>query len=151
MAMTIRQATPADAPIIVEYNRLMALETEDKVLDPEVLGAGVQAALDDPQKLLYFLAMDDGQVVGQLGVTTEWSDWRNGYLWWIQSVYVPAQARRKGVFRALYKHVYEAACAEGNVIGLRLNVDRDNEKAQKTYLSLGMEWTDYLTMQRFPL
>jgi ribosomal protein S18 acetylase RimI-like enzyme len=151
MPLTVRRATSADVPIIVEYNRLMALETEDKVLDPAVLGAGVAAALADPHKALYFVAEEDGAVLGQLSVTTEWSDWRNGWLWWIQSVYVHEGARRRGVFRALYEHVYRTAQDDPQVIGLRLYVERDNQAAQQTYLRMGMEWADYLLLQRYPL
>jgi GNAT superfamily N-acetyltransferase len=151
MGLTIRKATTADIPIIVEYNRRMALEAEKKVLDDAVLTAGVRAALADPHKMVYFLAENDGVAVGQTGITTEWSDWRNGWLWWIQSVYVRKEARRQGVFRALYRHVDATARAAGNVIGLRLMVERENQRAQNTYLSLGMEWTEYLLMQRYPL
>jgi GNAT superfamily N-acetyltransferase len=151
MPPTVRRATPADAPVLVEYNREMALETEGKVLDPAVLTAGVAAVLADPHKGAYFVAELDGAVVGQLSVTTEWSDWRNGWLWWIQSVYVRADARRRGVFRALYEHVYQAAREDPQVIGLRLYVERDNRSAQETYLRLGMVWANYLILQRYPL
>jgi GNAT superfamily N-acetyltransferase len=151
MGLTIRKATTADIPIIVEYNRCMALEAEKKVLDHAILAAGVTAALADPLKMVYFLAENDSVAVGQTGVTTEWSDWRNGWLWWIQSVYVCPEARRQGVFRALYQHVEATARESGNVIGLRLMVERENQRAQNTYLSLGMGWTEYLLMQRYPL
>jgi GNAT superfamily N-acetyltransferase len=151
MGLTIRKATTADITIIVEYNRRLALEAEKKVLDDAVLTAGVAAALADPHKMVYFLAENDGVPFGQAGVTTEWSDWRNGWLWWIQSVYVSEEARRSGVFRALYQHIDATARAAGNVIGLRLMVERENQRAQNTYLSLGMEWTEYLLMQRYPL
>jgi GNAT superfamily N-acetyltransferase len=151
MAITIRTARADDVSIIVEYNRLMAEETEDKVLDLAVLTAGVTAAVADPNKIVYYLAEEDGAVVGQLGITNEWSDWRNGWQWWIQSVYVAPAARKKGVFRALYHYVHEAAKRDGSVIGIYLYVERENHAAQKTYLSMGMEWTDYLILQRFPL
>jgi GNAT superfamily N-acetyltransferase len=151
MALTIRPATTADIPIIVEFNRRMALEAEKKVLDDAVLTAGVTAVLADPHKMVYYLAENDGVVVGQIGITTEWSDWRNGWLWWIQSVYVSEKARRLGVFRALYQHIDVTARAAGDVIGLRLMVERENRRAQNTYLSLGMAWTEYLLMQRYPL
>jgi GNAT superfamily N-acetyltransferase len=151
MAFTIRQATPADVPIIVEFNRRLAEETESKILDVAVLTAGVMAALADPHKAIYFLAEEKDVVLGQLSITTEWSDWRNGWLWWFQSVYVRAEARRRGVFRALYEHVYQAACQDPNVIGLRLYVERENQAAQQTYLRLGMEWANYLVLQKYPL
>ncbi len=151
MALAIRPATPADVPIIVEFNRCLAQESESKTLDPEVLKAGVTAALADPHKALYFLAEEGGTVLGQLCLTTEWSDWRNGWLWWIQSVYVRPEARRRGIFRALYQHIYQEARENPTVIGLRLYVERDNQAAQQTYLGMGMEWTNYLMLQRYPL
>ena len=151
MTLSIRQATPADAATIVEFNRRMALETEDKVLDPQVLAAGVAGALADPHKAVYFVAEEDRHILGQVSVTLEWSDWRNGWLWWFQSVYVRPEARRRGVFKALYEHVYAAACADPQVIGLRLYVEKENHSAQQTYLALGMEWTPYLLLQKYPL
>jgi GNAT superfamily N-acetyltransferase len=151
MTLTVRAATLADVPIIVEFNRRLAQESEGKILDPAVLTIGVTAALVDPHKALYFLAERQGTVVGQLSITFEWSDWRNGWLWWIQSVYVRGDARRQGVFRALYEHVYQTAKHNPEVIGLRLYVERENHSAQKTYVDMGMEWTSYLVLQRYPL
>jgi GNAT superfamily N-acetyltransferase len=151
MPLTVRRATPADAPHLVEYNRRMALETEGKTLDPAVLAAGVAAVLADPERGANYVAEDETGVVGQLMITLEWSDWRNAWLWWIQSVYVRADARRKGVFRALYKHVYEAARRDGRVIGLRLYVERENRAAQATYQKLGMRDANYLVYEQFPL
>jgi len=151
MALTIRKATPHDAPAIVEFNRRMAAETEDKILDPQVLAAGVAAALADPNKAVYFVAEEMNTILGQLSITLEWSDWRNGWLWWFQSVYVQPGARQRGVFKALYHHVYQAACADPEVIGLRLYVEKENHVAQQAYLRLGMEWTPYLILQKFPL
>src|SRR5206468_3079106 len=152
MPLTVRTATPADVPLIVEYNCRLARETEHKTLDPETVAAGVAAAIADPAtKGPYFLACDGADVVGQLQVTLEWSDWRNGWFWWIQSVYVKEVARRRGVFRALYEHIAEAARAAGDVVGIRLYVEQHNQKAQKTYLSLGMEQTGYNMLQRCPL
>jgi GNAT superfamily N-acetyltransferase len=84
-------------------------------------------------------------------VTYEFSDWRNGWFWWIQGVYVRPESRRQGVFRKLYEHVAEAAQRDPDVIGLRLYVERDNERAHQTYLGFGMAWTSYLLMERFPL
>jgi GNAT superfamily N-acetyltransferase len=154
MPLTVRPATQADAAVIVEYNRLLALETENKVLDLDVLTRGVTAGMADPNKGRYFVAEDpsagDG-ALGQLMLTLEWSDWRNGWLWWIQSVYVRKDARRRGVFRALYQYVYDAARADPEVIGLRLYMEHENEPARRTYLGVGMELTDYLVLQRYPL
>ena len=142
-----RGGTPADGDVICEFNRRMALETEGKALDPVTLRAGVEAMLRDERKGRYFVCERDGQVIGQLGVTAEWSDWRNGFFWWIQSVYVASAARRQGVFRALYRHVEERARAEPDVLGLRLYVERDNRIAQATYEALGMSRTPYQVME----
>jgi ribosomal protein S18 acetylase RimI-like enzyme len=149
--ITLRAAQPADAPTIVDFNRLLALETEHKQLDPAVLEAGVTAVLADPSRGRYFVAEEDGLILGQLMVTTEWSDWRNGWIWWIQSVYVRHTARRRGIFRSLYRHVHETAQADPAVIGLRLYVERDNARAQQTYQSMGMEATSYFVFERCPL
>ena len=151
MPLTVRRATPDDAPIIVEFNRRLAEESEGKTLDLNVLRAGVAAVLADPHKGPYFLAEADGVPVGQMQVTYEFSDWRNGWFWWIQSVHVRPESRRKGVFKALYHHVAETAKRDPEVIGLRLYVERDNERAHQTYLGLGMAWTSYWMMERYPL
>src|SRR5436305_1236856 len=141
MPLTVRAATAADLAVIVDFNCRLAAETEGKTLDRNVLTPGVRAVLADPAKGLYFLADEGGAVRGQLGVTTEWSDWRNGWFWWIQSVYVHAGHRGRGVFRRLYEHVAAAARDDPDVIGLRLYVDDDNAAAQQVYLRLGMTRT----------
>ncbi len=151
MPLTIRPARPADADVIADFNSAMALETESKRLDPATVRAGVAAMIADPAKGLYFVAEIDGQIVGQLGITREWSDWRNGDFWWIQSVYVTAKARRQGVFGALYQHVVQAALTHGNVIGIRLYVEHDNLTAQATYKKLGMTMTSYHVMEACPI
>jgi ribosomal protein S18 acetylase RimI-like enzyme len=151
MPLAVRRATPADAPVVVEFNRLLAEETEGKALDPAVLSAGVAAALADPRKAVYFVAEDGGRVLGQLMITTEWSDWRNGWYWWVQSVYVCGEARRRGVFRALFEHVVAAARRDPGVIGVRLYVEKENQAAQRTYERLGLAVTDYLLLERYPL
>jgi ribosomal protein S18 acetylase RimI-like enzyme len=151
MPLLLRRAVAADAAVIADYNTRLARETEGKALDPAVLAAGVAAALADPLRGRYFVAESGGEVVGQLMITTEWSDWRNGWIWWIQSVYVREDARRQGVFRALYEQAAAAARAEGNVVGLRLYVEEANAAAQRTYESLGMERTGYLVLERCPL
>lgn len=151
MPLTVRRAAPADLPTIVAFNLRLAEESEGKTLDQPLLTAGVGAALADPAKGPYFLAEDDGQAVGTMQITTEWSDWRNGWFWWIQGVYVRADARRRGVFRALYQHVYETAKHDPTVIGLRLYVEHENTRAQETYLGLGLSWTSYRVMERYPL
>lgn len=156
--VAVRAATVADLDAIVEMNAAMARETEGLSLDLDRLRAGVAAGLRDPAKARYFLAYDGPHVelaaggagaLGQLMLTTEWSDWRAATFWWIQSVYVRAGARRRGVYRALYEHVIQAARAtrgaggEGEVCGVRLYVHHDNAIAQATYRSLGMDRAPY--------
>ncbi|HVC94588.1 MAG TPA: GNAT family N-acetyltransferase [Pirellulales bacterium] len=136
--LTIRDATPADADLIAEFNRSLALESESKHLDPGVLATGVRLALERPELCRYFLAEADGRVVGQTMLTYEWSDWRAGVFWWIQSVYVVPDRRGQGVFRALFKHIETLAKKTGEVCGLRLYVERHNVPAIATYERLGM-------------
>ena len=151
MTLTIRRGVPPDAKTVADMNSRMALETEGKTLDPDTVAAGVLAALSDASRGLYFIAEKDGSVVGQAMITFEWSDWRNGWMWWIQSVYVKAEARRQGVFKALYQHIVEAAKAAADVAGIRLYVEEENHTAQQTYLSLGMQRMTYLMLERSPL
>ena len=127
----------------MESNIAMALETEGLALDPDVVRPGVAAVLADGSLGFYLLAEIDGRPAGQLMVTYEWSDWRNGLFWWIQSVYVRPQFRRLGVYRALHRHVAEAAQAAGGVCGLRLYVEQENTIAQQVYESLEMHRTRY--------
>ncbi len=151
MPLSLRRAGLADAPVIVEFNCLLALESEGKTLDPAVLTPGVAAGLADPRKSLYFVAEDGGRIVGQVMVTFEWSDWRNGWMWWIQSVYVRPEHRGRGVFRALFDHVHRTAVADPEVIGLRLYVEEANHRAQEIYQHLGLGRTGYFVLERFPL
>jgi GNAT superfamily N-acetyltransferase len=151
MPPALRRATPADAPVIVEFNRRLAEESEGKTLDLPVLAAGVAACLADPTKALYFVAEDGGRVVGQVMLTYEWSDWRNGWIWWIQSVYVVPEQRRRGVFRALFEHVCRQAREDPHVVALRLYVEEENHGAREIYAHLGMEPTGYRVLERYPL
>ena len=139
----IRNATLADLNRIVEFNIALAWESERKALQREVVTKGVEAALRDARKCLFFVAEIGGAVVGQTMVTFEWSDWENGFLWWIQSVFVDAAYRRRGVFRALHEHVRELAIQDQDVRGLRLYVHATNAKAIETYRRLGMPKTEY--------
>ena len=139
----IRKATPPDAPFIVESNIAMAAETEDMALDPDTVGPGVDAVLADSSLGFYLVVEIDGKPAGQLMVTYEWSDWRNGLWWWIQSVYVRPEYRRRGVYSALHRHVAEEAQAAGGVCGLRLYVEQENTTAQQVYRSLEMYPTRY--------
>jgi GNAT superfamily N-acetyltransferase len=147
MSITVRPASQADIDILVAGNIAMALEAEHKQLDPEIVQRGVRAVFDDPGLGRYFVAEVEGNVVGQALFTYEWSDWRNGTFWWLQSVYVAPVARRTGVFRELYRHIEGLAKADPNVCGLRLYVDRDNARAQETFQRCGMVDAGYLVME----
>lgn len=151
MSLRIRRATADDANTLVAYNAALALESEGKVLDPDVLLAGVRAALADPAKGFYVLAEHGSDPVGQTGITFEWSDWRNGWYWWIQSVYVREDHRRQGVFSAIYRYLEAEAMADPNVIGLRLYVENENHRAKATYQKLGLADENYVLMGRYPL
>ena len=145
MSFHISTAHRDDAAHIVAFNQTMALDTENRRLAHEVIAPGVHDVLSDPHKGLYLLAKDEGKaVVGQLMVTYEWSDWRNGMFWWIQSVYVAPEARRQGIYRALHERVRELARESGQACGIRLYVERDNATAQKTYEDIGMKPSQYL-------
>lgn len=142
----VRAARPSDLDAILHFNESMARETEDVALDPSVLREGVRAVLHDPAKGRYFVAERDGQVVGGLLITYEWSDWRNGMFWWIQSVYVLPAHRRRGVFASLYRHVEALALADG-ACGLRLYVHEHNERARAIYERLGMVDSRYRLLE----
>jgi GNAT superfamily N-acetyltransferase len=147
MALRIRDADRDDADFLVAGNVAMALEAERKQLDPAIVARGVRAVLDDHAKGRYFVAELAGERVGQLMITDEWSDWRNGRFWWIQSVFVLPAARRRGVFRALFGHVEQLARSAADVCGLRLYVERGNLRAQATYRHCGLDDGGYLVME----
>ena len=138
-----REATPHDADVIVEFQIAMARETEDMELDPAVCALGVRAVFENPTHGRYFVAEDDGDVVASTLITYEWSDWRNGVVWWIQSVYVAPEARRRGVYAGLYEYLQKLAHDEANVRGIRLYVDHRNTAAQQVYQRLGMDGEHY--------
>lgn len=142
----IRHALENDIDVVVKFNLALALETEDIRLDAAILREGVRSILSDASKGTYFLAENAGAIVGQAMVTFEWSDWRNANWWWLQSVYVAPSARRHGVFRHLYQDIQKRA-ADAGAYGLRLYVERENARAQQTYLSLGMKSAPYLMLQ----
>ena len=147
MTASIREARPGDAEIIAAYNVRLARESEARELSQDTVLAGVRALIDSPENGRYFVAEQDGEVLGQLLITFEWSDWRNGLFWWIQSVYVSATHRREGVFSRLYEHVAGLAAHEDGVCGIRLYVEEDNTRAHSTYRSLGMSNTGYQVME----
>ena len=146
-SLHIRPATRDDVDTIIEFNRAMALETESRRLDLATLRTGTLAILESPEYGFYVVAeLPEGQrhkPVGQLMITYEWSDWRNGVVWWIQSVYVLPQFRRQGIYRGLYSCIQAMARADESVRAIRLYVDRRNISAQKLYESLGMNGDHY--------
>jgi len=143
MALCIRYASPADANCLADFNRANALETEGRQLPPETAHQGVGSLLAHPEQGFYLVAQSEGVVVGSLMVTSEWSDWRNGLFWWLQSVYVEPAFRRQGIYRALYERVRAEALRAGGVCGLRLYVERENHPARTVYETLGMQPTSY--------
>ncbi|MEJ6593501.1 MAG: GNAT family N-acetyltransferase [SAR86 cluster bacterium] len=147
MTTIFRRATPADVAAIAAFNQAMAQETENKTLPTGTILAGVERMISDPSLGFYLVAEADGGPVGCLGITFEWSDWRNGLFWWIQSVYIDPSYRRQGVFGGLYAHVTELAKNATDVCGIRLYVEHDNTNAQQTYLSLGMVETHYKLLE----
>ena len=142
-----RLAVADDAGTLAGFNQAMALETEAKVLADAVVLPGVEAVLRDAGHGFYVVADTGREVVGSLLVTYEWSDWRNGRIWWIQSVYVRPGHRRRGVYRAVHGFVRDRAHSAAGVVGLRLYVERDNAAAQRTYTALGMSETPYLVYE----
>lgn len=152
MKYTVRPADIKDLETIVRYNLSLANETENKTLDCELVQAGVTRILQDATKGSYFVAVDqrsesDEQVVGQIMFTFEWSDWRNGDILWIQSVYVHPNFRRQGVFRQLYDQIQELVDSNTEYVGIRLYVEKDNDVAQRTYRSLGFSDPGYVVLE----
>lgn len=147
----IRKAEAQDTSIIAGFNQAMALETENKQLNQETIRSGVSRMIMDNDLGFYLVALfNDGstdEIAGCLAITTEWSDWRNGLFWWVQSVYVPERFRRKGIFSRMYQHVRDLAEKEDDVCGIRLYVEKENESAIRTYLRLGMIETDYRILE----
>lgn len=142
--MNIRLATLDDADTFVEFNQAMALETEGKTLDPKTVGPAVRAIFTDRGKGFYVLAEDDERTVGGLLVTYEWSDWRNAWWWWIQSVYIRPEGRGKRIYSLLYDFVKAQAVESNDVYGIRLYVEKENVHAQRVYEKLGMQQSPYL-------
>ncbi len=142
--MNIRMAELKDAAPLIEFNQAMALETEGRRLDAQILKGGVEAVFQDEKKGFYVVAESSEKIVGGLMITFEWSDWRGEWFWWIQSVYILPELRGQGVYRKLYDFVKEKARAQGDVCGFRLYVERENARARRVYEKLGMEASHYL-------
>jgi GNAT superfamily N-acetyltransferase len=145
--VSFRDATLHDAAAIVDFQLAMARETEDVSLDTDTCTRGVQAVFADPSHGRYFVAEEGGRVVASLLITYEWSDWRNGVVWWIQSVYVRPELRKQRVYAGLYQHVKSIASRDKRVRGIRLYVDRRNSVAREVYRRLGMDGDHYLVFE----
>ncbi len=141
--ITVRFAEKQDAPILIHFNRAMALETEQKELLPEVISKGVERLFTNPEHGFYVVAECNKRIVGSLMITTEWSDWRNRMFWWIQSVYVLPEERRKGIYTRLYQFIQESASNNPDICGFRLYVEKNNLLAKNAYSTLGMNPTQY--------
>lgn len=142
--MNIRIAQTSDAAALVEFNQAMALETEEKKLEPDVLRPGVESVFQDASKGFYVVAETEGEIIGGLMITYEWSDWRNAWFWWIQSVYILPKARGQSIYSRLYDFVKQRAREKGDVCGFRLYVEKENVHAQRVYEKVGMESSYYL-------
>jgi GNAT superfamily N-acetyltransferase len=138
LSVSVRRATEDDLEHLVACNSGLAAETEDTHLSRDTLLAGVRAALGDPNRGFYLVAKDDGARAGALLITKEWSDWRNAWFWWIQSVFVLPEFRKRGIYAALHNEVLSLARRSGDVCGIRLYVDHENERAKATYEKMGM-------------
>ena len=143
----IREAFVNDIPILVKNNLALAQETENIQIDKEILLAGVSNALKR-RDCHYIVAELNGEVAGQIMITYEWSDWRNGVMWWIQSVYVRPEHRKKGIFRTLFKYIEHLAQSNPDVKALRLYVMGNNLSGKKTYKSLGMKDSGYIVYEK---
>ena len=143
----IREAKTTDIPALVFHNQELAIETENIQLNAETVSAGVSNALDRAD-CHYFVAELNGEIAGQTMITYEWSDWRNGVMWWIQSVYVRPEYRNKGVFRTLFKHVEQLAKSNPEVKALRLYVMQENQSGKRTYTALGMRDSEYIVYEK---
>ncbi len=145
--LVIRPATPDDIPTLARFNQLLAFESEHITLDTETITQGVAMVLDHSSLGRYYVACRGQEVIGQTMISFEPSDWRNGLVVWLQSVYVVQEHRRQGVFKALYQHVKDVACQMGSVRLIRLYVEKDNLQGLKTYQGVGMEQTNYLVFE----
>ena len=143
MEITYRQGLPTDAEAIVAFQIAMAHETEDLALNEEICTRGVHAVFERADLGKYYVAEQDGKVIGSLMITYEWSDWRNGMVWWIQSVYISPAVRQQGIYAGLYAHIKNIVQADEKLRGIRLYVDERNQHAQKVYTRLGMNGEHY--------
>lgn len=143
MNISIRKATFSDIPVLLDFQLKLALETENLKLDPGTLEKGMRSLFNDPSKGLYYVAEADDEIAGCHMLTYEWSDWRNGMVYWLQSVYVKSEFRKHGIFKKMFNRLMEEIRDNPGIIGLRLYVDKSNERAQKVYAAMGMNGDHY--------
>jgi L-amino acid N-acyltransferase YncA len=145
--MIVREARQADVPSLLDFQLKMALETENIQLEIQPLTQGMNKLFRDPGKGKYYVAEEQGEVIGCLMTTFEWSEWRCGTILWIQSVYVSLSWRKRGVFKAMYQHLHQLVSEDPDLKGIRLYVDKTNETAQKVYNGLGMNGEHYTVFE----
>ncbi|MGC3942958.1 MAG: GNAT family N-acetyltransferase [Chryseolinea sp.] len=148
MSILIQKATYEHLHVLVEMQQRLASETEHIYLPTDTVTKGMSALFDDPGKGEYYVATDGKEAVGCFLITYEWSDWRNGMVWWLQSVYVHESARKSGVFRKMFDHVSNIIEHNPGIIGLRLYVDKSNERAMKVYEAMGMDGSHYTVYEK---
>lgn len=146
--ITIREAQQKDLSTLVDFQQRLADESEGVKLDQAVLTKGLQAMFDDPSKGIYYVAEDGNEIIGCHLITYEWSDWRNGLVWWLQSVYVAESHRQKGIFKLMYDNVIRMIKADPNLLGLRLYCDKTNVRAIKVYEAMGMDGSHYTVFEQ---
>jgi ribosomal protein S18 acetylase RimI-like enzyme len=147
ISVSVRKSTPADIDVLADFQQRLAKESENFSLDLNTVKKGILAMFDDPCRGTYFIAEVDGVIAGCHSITYEWSDWRNGMVWWLQSVYVVEKFRKAGVFRAMFEHLQSIIKNDLQVVGLRLYVDKSNSAAQKVYASIGMNGDHYAVFE----
>jgi GNAT superfamily N-acetyltransferase len=146
--IAIRPATRSDIPTLVDFQQRLAIETENITLDQKVLVKGMEAMFNDPAKGSYFVAVAEAEIVGCHMITYEWSDWRNGMVYWLQSVYVREDFRKHGVFKQMFRALEQRVLNDPDIKGLRLYVDKSNTRAQQVYSAMGMNGDHYSVFER---
>lgn len=141
--ITIQKAVIENLEVLIDFQQRLALESESIRLNAETLRKGIMAMFADPAKGIYYIVKEEGQAIGCHMITYEWSDWRNGMVWWLQSVYVTETHRKKGIFKMMYDNLINIIKKDPQLIGLRLYVDKSNERALQVYKAMGMDGSHY--------